>query len=101
MKQNFTDYLQNVVTKAKRSEMRHGVASEINKNGSIRTGIHREPSLSETNREAKQPNHHYIFCSHEVPYWRCCAKCGRDKNLAARNAELVLKHVGGAAFFTK
>lgn len=49
----------------------------------------------------KPANYHYVFCSHNKPYWDTCSKCGRDKELARRNAELVLKHVGGAAFFTK
>lgn len=49
----------------------------------------------------KAPNYHYYFCSHNVPYWQPCGKCRRDRALARRNADMVLKHLGGAAFFTK
>lgn len=51
--------------------------------------------------EAKAAKYHYVFCTHNVPYWRPCTKCGRDKELAKRNADLVLRSIGGAAFFTK
>jgi hypothetical protein len=97
-------YFQRILTNASRAAMRKGVNSEISKAESIRNGIKRIPGNSETNNPdgAKAPNHHYIFCSHEVPYWRVCTKCGRDKELASRNAQLVLKHCGAAIpFFMK
>jgi len=50
---------------------------------------------------AKARGYHYVFCTHNKPYWQTCSKCGRDKELARRNADIVLKAVGGAAFFTK
>ena len=51
--------------------------------------------------ETRAKGYYYIFCSHHKPYWSTCTKCGRDKELARRNADIVLRSVGGAAFFTK
>lgn len=99
-------YFQTILVNAQRDAMRKGINSEVAKNETIRKSIHRVPGKSETENPhtvaAKQPNHYYIFCSHEVPYWRTCTKCGRDKNLASRNADMVLKHCGSVIpFFTK
>lgn len=49
----------------------------------------------------KSKGYHYVFCTHNKPYWQTCSKCGRDKDLARRNADIVLRACGGAAFFTK
>ena len=91
----------NALEKAENEMIRHAQHDGVPNNNSYHT--RREMGSSELNnlRNAKRPNHYYIFCTHEVPYWRTCTKCGRDKNLAKRNADMVLKHIGGAAFFTK
>lgn len=59
------------------------------------TGSQRE------NLIAKAPGHYSLFCTHEVPYWRPCTKCGRDKAAAEKNISIVLKSVRGLAFYTK
>lgn len=90
MKENLNEYFTHIITQAKRQKLRSGIASAVSTAESIRKGIHRIPSKSEANAVAVQPLHHYVFCSHNVPYWRTCAKCGRDKELAERNAEMIL-----------
>jgi hypothetical protein len=98
---NLDAILSRVQRESARSAMRSGIASEISQREAIRKGIKFDQPTSVKNHEVKQPNHYYVFCSHEVPYWRTCGKCGRDKSLASRNADLVLRSIGGAAFFTK
>ena len=90
-----------IVARARSAQLRASVSSAVAEGEAIRKGIHFDQPTSVKNHEVKQPNHYYIFCSHEIPYWRPCTKCRRDKELAKRNADLVLKACGGAAFFTK
>lgn len=82
-------WFKQIITAEKRRQMRNGVASAVSTAESIRKGIHRVPGASETVPVVK-PLHHYVFCSHNVPYWRTCTKCGRDKHLAQRNAQMIL-----------
>jgi hypothetical protein len=91
MKQNLNEYFTNIITNAKRQKMKSGVASQVANNEAIRKGIHRVPSASEINQQAVKPLHHYVFCSHQIPYWRPCTKCGRDRVLAQRNADMIFK----------
>lgn len=90
MPRSLDRWFQDVINNEKRRQMRSGVASAVSTAESIRKGIKRVPSLSETNEPVVKPLHHYVFCSHNIPYWRTCAKCGRDKALAQRNAEMIL-----------
>jgi|SRR6478735_709422 len=94
MPRSLDKWFQDVITNEKRRQMRSGVSSQISNNEAIRKGLRRIPSKSELNAQAdalnKKPLHHYVFCSHNIPYWRTCAKCGRDKASAARNAEMIL-----------
>lgn len=104
MKQSFNDYLAKLVTNAKRAQMRRGVASAISDCEAARKGIKRDASYHSPNLNrdsAKQPLHHFVFCTHEVPYWRACAKCGRDAALAARNAEMILRESAKLVTVTK
>jgi len=85
------DYFTNLITKAKRAKLRSGVANEVAHNENARKGIKREAGASERAAQiAKKPLHHYVFCSHNIPYWRICSKCGRDRISAERNAEMIL-----------
>ncbi|SRR5258708_3599458 len=56
-------------------------------------GSEREP--------ARASGYYAVFCTHHVPYYRPCGKCGRDKALAQRNIQIVLKSLHGVAFYTK
>lgn len=91
---NLNSYITNVLTKAKRAELRSGIASAVSSAESIRKGIKRVPNADEINKliteGAKQPLHHYVFCSHNIPYWRTCKKCGRNRVSAERNAKMIL-----------
>lgn len=93
--------LSRILTSALRQHLQNEVASEISQCEAIRKGIHFDQPTSVKNAEVKAANYHYVFCSHNIPYWRVCGGCGRDKDLAKRNADLVLRSIGGAAFFTK
>lgn len=95
MKRSFTDYISNIVTNAQRANTRRDISNEVGVDTRIRKGVHYKPAASQRNSEHKAPNHHYVFCTHEVPYWRTCSKCGRDNFLAKQNAEMVLKHLKG------
>lgn len=92
---NLEGYFQKIINNEKRRQMKSGISSQISNNEAIRVGIKRIPGLSETNAKASalelKPLHHYVFCTHEVPYWRTCAKCGRTKELAERNANMILR----------
>lgn len=94
MSRSLDRWFQDIITAEKRRVMRSGITSAVSTAESIRKGIHRVPGLSEVNAQAdalgKKPLHHYVFCTHEVPYWRTCAKCGRDHARAQRNADLIL-----------
>jgi hypothetical protein len=87
---DLSKYFTSIITKAKRAKLKSGIASQIANNEAIRKGIHRIPGKSEET-PVVAPLHHYVFCSHNVPYWRPCAKCGRDRALAQRNAEMIFK----------
>lgn len=95
MKTDLKTYFSRILTNEKRRQMRMGVNSEVSSQEKIRRGIHRVPGKTELNAKAEalelKPLHHYIFCTHNVPYWRCCAKCGRDHVNAQRNAEMILQ----------
>lgn len=95
MPRSLDRWFQDIITAEKRRQMRTGVASQVANNEAIRKGIKRVPSLSEINQPVVKPLHHYVFCTHNVPYWRCCAKCGRDKELATRNASMILGKASG------
>lgn len=101
--QNLSKYLANVLVKAKRAEVKKEFSSAISRSESIRKSIHRIPGKSETSQqEPKPPLYGAIFCSHNKPYFHVCTKCGRDRQIALRNIDIVLRSVGTApAFFTK
>lgn len=90
MSSSMNEYFNRIITDAKRAKMRSGVNQQVAQQEKIRKGIHRIPGKSEETPVVK-PLHYYVFCSHEVPYWRTCTKCGRDKELARRNAEMILQ----------
>lgn len=89
MSRSLNQWFDKIILDAKRTKLRNGVNQAVSNAESIRKGIHRIPSASEA-QPALAPLHHYVFCSHNVPYWRTCAKCGRDRTLAQRNAEMIL-----------
>jgi hypothetical protein len=99
MPRSLDRWFQDIIIAEKRKRMRRGVNQQINQSEAIRTGIHRIPSKSEANAQsaalALKPLHHYVFCSHNVPYWRTCTKCGRDSKLAERNATMILGKASG------
>lgn len=87
---------------ASRGRAKKEFHGEISRNETKRKAIHRVPGRNELNilasEAAKSPNHHSIFCTHNMLYWAPCTKCGRTKEMAEKNITIVLRSVSGQAF---